>query len=201
MRVDYLYFFKEYFFVIFALTIVSSNVFAYEQIYYDYMKRKGDVVFLMDGDGRRNESYGSPLGLGRAYKINSDASIDLIWESSGWWSHDDNIYLSSNGRYLVRVEYFHDYFPDSTRLDGVVFYKDGIEVKRYSPIDLVDQDKVYQFNSDAVYISDFKIKFWAHDASIVDGSLFFLETYGCIDYVFSLESGEIEKINNKCLSD
>lgn len=80
--------------------------------------------------------------FGKAYKLNDDGSSTLMWEVSGWYSFEN--YLSSDGRYLVRMGDWPQGETVSKDHMAVAFYDNGKELKRYSTADLVKNPRKIQ---------------------------------------------------------
>lgn len=84
----------------------------------------GDIYFTM-----------LPSGIGTAYRLEEDGSVIELWNTDGWYS--PSVFISNDGRYLVRVEGLVGGRRPSARDLAVAFYDNGTELRRYSTIDLI----------------------------------------------------------------
>ncbi len=78
--------------------------------------------------------------FGKAYRLNDNGESEELWSVSDWYAF--NVFISDDGKYLVRIGNWPDgHEPDNDDL-GVAFYYLGSEIKKYSTQDLIE-DKSY----------------------------------------------------------
>ncbi len=82
-------------------------------------------------DGKRAKVR-EPFGV--AYTIGEDGGLTELWRTSGW--HGDELFLSNNGRYLVRVGAQARDLKNHTDL-AVAFYDRGVLLREYRVCDLL----------------------------------------------------------------
>jgi hypothetical protein len=79
--------------------------------------------------------YGRKNGYGYAYKIQLGEQDKLLWKTEGWFA--DFVFLSYNGKDLVRIGNTPvEPYPSADQL-AVAFYHEGVLVKSYSTADLI----------------------------------------------------------------
>lgn len=138
-----------------------------------------DAIFVMS-------SGSTPKG--KAYRLNDRGVMALIWEVSGWWSH--NIRFVDNGRYLMRIELSHSSYPDSINDIGIVFYDNGLEIKRYSPIELMNRSEMHLNSEGSVT--------WASVDGMPSPKFIVLSVGECIEYMFNYRTGNVAYKQDKC---
>lgn len=73
--------------------------------------------------------------FGVAYRLEEDGTFTELWRTEKWYSFE--VFLSENGRYLVRMGPWNSgHTPKKTHL-AVAFYKEGTLLKTYSTAELV----------------------------------------------------------------
>lgn len=125
--------------------------------------------------------------FGQAFHLNEDGSTSLMWEVSGWYSFEN--YLSSDGRYLVRMGNWPQGKAVSKSHLALAFYDNGKELKQYSTADLLKNPKKIQRT-----VSHY---FWkANDSNyprIEYKNNFLLKTIDGYIHEFDMETGELIK--------
>jgi len=76
---------------------------------------------------------------GVAFQLDMDGTEKEIWRVKEWYSFEN--YLSDDGQYLVRMGNWHSGCGTSEDDLAIAFYKNGIEIKRYSTADLINNNK------------------------------------------------------------
>ena len=76
------------------------------------------------------------LGHGVAYEVKTDENIKALWRVTGWYSDSDRVFISRNGRYLVRLMPLPEYLPENRRPElseefVIAFYADGKLIKKH----------------------------------------------------------------------
>jgi hypothetical protein len=155
---------------------------------------EGAIVFAMlpplldDKTGRAKRE-----GHGIAYRMDAKGAFQMLYRTEGWYA--DEIFLSRDGRYLVRMgPWARGRAPAKDHL-AVAFYRDGKLLKQYSTAELVkDASKVrasvshYFWRADEAEGSEAggAPKLWHGDL------LFTLTTIDRIEYAFRLTDGSIK---------
>jgi len=105
----------------------------------------GRYVFIMN-PRRRYACSGPFTGIGRLYETRRGGAKNALWKTSGWYARKDRIFLDKSGMYLVRIGW-GGYFRLSRKHDGLLFYKRGRLIKRYSTKDLIRDPSKIRFRS------------------------------------------------------
>lgn len=134
---------------------------------------------------------------GIAYEITASGKLKELWRTSGWYSFQ--VFLSHDGRHLVRMgpwsvgsEPAHDDL-------AVAFYQDGKLLKSYSTAELVkDHSKVQRSVSHYTWLADSDSR--AADATLHElklgwDNVFTLSTIDGINYRFNATTGGIESVD------
>jgi len=135
-------------------------------------------------------------GSGAAYELQPDGSFRRLWKVTGWFTGP--VYLSQNGRYLVRMGDWAIGSGPSTDDLAVAFYDRGKRLARYSTADLVkDPSKVVQSTSHYCWLANenlFSPDRHKEPAPALndDSQRFALKTIDGIIYVFDITTGKIE---------
>jgi hypothetical protein len=85
---------------------------------YRHVVANGEYFFVMftaeyeEKDGKIVESK-PPIGT--AFRVTDDGSFKKLWSVSGWYSFPENVFISSDGKTLVRVR------EEYLRKDGTIF--------------------------------------------------------------------------------
>lgn len=131
-----------------------------------------------------------PGGRGIAYVLQKDGSLKELYRTEGWYAFE--VFLSPNGKYLVRLGDWHRRAPAKDHL-AVAFYRDGKLIKQYMVLDLLkDPSKA------RATVSHY---FWRPDEAgdgpkpeLADWDLSFsLQTVDGWEYVFDLKTGTIKR--------
>lgn len=158
---------------------------------------QGDYYFLMLP--KPDESVRYDNGSGVAYKVEVDGSAKELWRVDGWYSF--KVYLSLDGRYLVRMGPWNGGSEPKSDHLAVAFYKEGKLIRKYSTAELVkNRSKVQASVSHYFWLarddfqkqSEGKIDATDEPALGWDG-IFRLKTIDGISYRFDVTSGEIIK--------
>ncbi|MFT4713790.1 MAG: hypothetical protein ACI8W1_002283 [Candidatus Azotimanducaceae bacterium] len=102
-----------YIFLFYFLTFVPRLTAA--DIAFVTVSAKGDYYFKMSASGRTMPAMEGPKMEGIAFRAKSGDRDEVLWRTSGWFA--DNLFLSSDGTTLVRVEE-----------DMMYLYKNGLEL-------------------------------------------------------------------------
>ncbi|WP_435894710.1 hypothetical protein [Oceaniferula spumae] len=121
-----------------------------------------------------------PYGV--AHRLQPDGSMKEIYRVSGWYSHQ--VFLSMDGRYLVRMGPWSPGRELSKDHVAVQFYKDGKLLKSYSTIDLVKDPKKIELTVNHYFWRGPKCK-------LETDNKFILDTIDGLRYVFDATSGEV----------
>ena len=98
----------------------------------------GPVVFAMV-PGAFPRVMGDSFGI--AYRLAADGRMEELYRTSGWFSF--RVYVSVDGRYLVRLEDTQDGHDPNSGHVALEFYESGRLLKRYTTLELVkDQSKL-----------------------------------------------------------
>lgn len=146
-------------------------------------KDGGNDCLLPDG---RNVSLRETFPSSGLYEIDSTVPIWTV----NWYGENGLTKLSPDGRFVVRVnEWGGGYYgEDVTPRWGIRFYDQGVQIKNYNVVDLVDYPSLMEFTS-----SDWHFLWIAHSAysSEIDNGFYALETSTRERYRFDVETGEI----------
>jgi len=122
---------------------------------------------------------------GVAFQLMPDGSSKELWRVEGWYALET--YLSNDGHYLVRMGNWPTGDKPSQNDLAVAFYKDGIELKRFSTADLIKNPA-----SVSKSISHYQWRGYEGDPPKLSHSLrFSLETVEGRVFVFDARSGKI----------
>lgn len=75
-------------------------------------------------------------GYGVAYRLGKNGESTELWRVKGWYAF--KVYLSNDGKYLVRLGNWAEGQAPAADDLAVAFYKNGKELKRYSTADLIE---------------------------------------------------------------
>ncbi len=82
---------------------------------------------------------------GIAYRLQEDGGSVKLWEVEGWYAN--TVYLSADGRHLIRIGNWPEGFePDSDDL-AVAFYHEGELLREYSTADLINNPRNVRVNA------------------------------------------------------
>ena len=118
---------------------------------------------------------------GKAYQINNDGSMTLLWKVEGWYAY--RVILSDDGKYLLRMGDWPLGCTISSLDLAVSFYKEGKLLKRYSTADLIMSNSSIRCTS-SHYM-------WLKNFSLDYNYEFNLETIEHIQFVFDIKTGKI----------
>jgi hypothetical protein len=122
---------------------------------------------------------------GKAFKLNEAGGSKLLWEVSGWYAF--SVFISDDGKYLVRMGNWAQGIAPSEEDLAVSFYKEGVEIRRYStkelvknPADVKRTTSHYFWQAEEL---DLPMLNWNNEFRVktIDGYL----------YVFDIESGNL----------
>lgn len=127
--------------------------------------------------------YDREKGKGICYEVKSDGTDKKIWKTKGWYSF--KVYLSNDGKYLIRMGNWSRGQELSDKDLAVAFYKEGKLLKEYSTKDLVKDPSAivrtvshYAWKGDLPVFNPYK-------------NIFQLTTIDNIKYIFNVLDGEI----------
>lgn len=132
-----------------------------------------------------------PGGRGIAYALQKDGGLKEIYRTEGWYAYE--VFLSPDGRYLVRLGDWHRGRAPAKDHLAVAFYREGKLIKQYMVLDLL-KDPAKVRSSVSHY-------FWRPDEGgdgprpeLADWDLSFtLQTVEAWEYVFDLKTGAIKR--------
>lgn len=78
---------------------------------------------------------------GIAYRVKENGDFERLWRINGWYAFPGSVFLSQNGRYLVRIREIGNNFKrpaDLGRRIVLTFYRDGKMLRAYRCSDLVN---------------------------------------------------------------
>lgn len=144
---------------------------------------------------------------GVCYKVNKEGDLKEVWKTKGWYSSE--VFLSNDGKYLVRMgPWNRGHKPNANDL-AVAFYKDGVQIKKYATTELVKNLKsivhwvshyswLARAKSDELKSNQLKETKLRLDYK----GIFHLMTTDKIKYQFLVKTGEIKSQNKlKATSD
>ena len=130
--------------------------------------------------------------FGKAYKVLDDGNSKEIWSVVGWYG--GRLFLSMDGQYLIRVIGLIIGNEPSQEHLAIAFYKNGVEIARYSPIDLIENvNNVIHTSSSYMWTSEDSYNKIVPEYPYLDLYAFYLKTVEDIIYVFNCTTGEIIK--------
>jgi len=132
--------------------------------------------------------------FGAAYRIDDDGNFTELWKTSGWYSFE--VFLSADGKYLVRMGSFGVGKQPEKKDLGIAFYKNGKLLKAYSTADLVkDNRKVVQTASHYMWLARDNYEKPDPDAKLTLEweNVFRLKTIDGIAYQFDATTGQIKE--------
>ena len=99
----------------------------------------GDYLFVMACRGK-----GDDLPHGTAYRVGGDGRLEQIWHVNGWFEFRRNVYLSKDGKFLVRITEPKELGQREKTVDlqnAIVlqFYSNGKVIKTYKFSDIVSE--------------------------------------------------------------
>ena len=151
--------------------------------------KNGLYVFWMVPDRTEDESHSQQSdekyqAFGEVYKVNRDKTFTQKWTIKGWYAYQ--VYLSNDGKYLVRMGDWALGCGVSKSDLAIAFYKEGKLLKSYSTYDLVKNN-----NSIECTMSHYM---WLEEVNMeYENNIFTLKTLEGITYHFDVETGEIVK--------
>ncbi|MHC4757450.1 MAG: hypothetical protein ACYTE8_02225 [Planctomycetota bacterium] len=132
--------------------------------------------------GYRQGVEGEAFGV--AYSVEKNGSFKERWKTSGWYSR--TVFLSNDGKYLVRIERFGLGQEPTKDCLAIAFYNKGKLLKEYTTSDLVkDKSKVIKTVSHYMWL--------ARENGILrldSQNVFHLKTIDGIIYQFDVTTGE-----------
>ncbi|MDB6073949.1 MAG: hypothetical protein JWO89_1589 [Verrucomicrobiaceae bacterium] len=146
-------------------------------------------------------------GHGSAFEVLSDGSLKELWKAEGWYARQ--LFLSDDGRVLVRLDPSHRGRTVSKTDLAVAFHKDGVLIREYHTADLVKQpDKVRHGKDSYLWLAPLWVP--ASDSRKPDGTvrvdrdleaeplldaagIFRLKTIDRIVYQFEADTGRLVK--------
>lgn len=78
-----------------------------------------------------------PFGV--AYRVDEDGKMNELWRTKDWYAFE--VYLSNDGRHLVRMGPWSDGKEGAAEDLAIAFYEDGKLLKEYSTADLLKDKK------------------------------------------------------------
>ena len=122
---------------------------------------------------------------GKAYRLNSDGSMSLLWKVEGWYAYQ--VLLSDDGKYLLRIGNWPLGCAISSLDLAIAFYKEGKLLKSYSTEDFIQKDSSIKCTA-SHYI-------WVKDYTMGYNHEFNLETIEDMKLTFDIRTGDVIKIN------
>ena len=123
--------------------------------------------------------------FGVAYQLQDDGTSKELWRVHGWFAF--TVYLSNQGKYLVRMGNWARGSAVSDDDLAVAFYKNGVELHSYSTADLVKNSRKVERTIGHYMWLAYKQK---HPMLSYDG-IFYLKTIDGIEYQFDVTTGLI----------
>lgn len=123
--------------------------------------------------------------FGRAYKLDEFGETIELWEVTGWYAFE--VYVSNNGRYLVRIGNWAQGREPSEKDLAVSFYDNGKELKKYSTKDLVKNPKKVQTSTSHYVWRENSYEYPKLDWQ----DQFHLKTIDGYLYTFNIKNGQI----------
>jgi len=100
-----------------------------------------NVIFTMTPAKYDKDYKVEKEAFGIAYKLGEDGKLKELYRTKGWYSSE--VFISRDGRYLVRMGPWNQGSKPSKDDLAVAFYKDGKLIKQYSTEEMVkDKSKV-----------------------------------------------------------
>ena len=165
--------------------------------------QSGRIVFTMIPakwdfrDGKRVQAC-DPFGI--CYSLTDEGKLVEKWKVSGWYSFE--VFLSEDGRYLIRMGPWNRGRKPKADDLAVAFYQDGKLLKKYSTADLVRRPE-------AILASTSHYEWLARARSAIRGEIdpdaelrldgdkvFHLKTCDLIKYQFDVTTGKIISAND-----
>ena len=140
-----------------------------------------------DTGGSKSKIAVQPFGA--AYQLRENGELAKLWAVKGWY--DFEVFLSNDGRFLVRIGDWPEGDKPSKDHLAVAFYDSGKFLKSYSTADLVkDPSKVFPSISHYRWM-------WRSDETgtpelASESKTFSLTTTDGHEYEFDLETGSIK---------
>ncbi|WP_144391801.1 hypothetical protein [Pleionea sediminis] len=104
-------------------------------------ENSSDVVFTMVPRRYDREYEVEKEAFGVAYKVQEDGTLKELYRTKGWYS--SSVFVSRNGRYLVRMGPWSVGMEPAKEDLAIAFYEEGKLLEQYSTADLVkDKSKV-----------------------------------------------------------
>ncbi len=144
---------------------------------------------------------------GAAFEVLADGSLKELWKVEGWYARQ--LFLSDDGRTLVRLQPSHPGRTVSKTDIAIGFYKDGALVREYHTADLVKQTDKVRHGQDSyawlapawVTVTDsrkpdgtFRVERDPEAELLLDGAgIFRLKTIDRILYQFEAGTGRLVK--------
>jgi hypothetical protein len=128
---------------------------------------------------------------GKAYFIEADGTPKFLWETIGWYSPE--VFMCGTGSSLIRITNWHKGNKASKEDLAIAFYINGVEIRKYSTADLLENDKSIEISAGGYQ--------WRADKPRYPGCSyvspgFFVRTTENRFIEFNFETGEItDKIN------
>ncbi|MDB6139234.1 MAG: hypothetical protein JWO94_2306 [Verrucomicrobiaceae bacterium] len=170
----------------------------------------GRFFFKMVGglpNGHASPQPDGGSGHGESFEVLEDGALKQLWAVTGWYARE--LFLSDDGRTLVRLESLHPGRTVSKSDLAVVFYRDGVMVREYHTADLVRQpDRVRYHASGYVWLAPLWVP--VADSTKADGiskvardpeatpvldsaGMFRIKTIDRIVYQFEASTGKLVK--------
>ncbi len=159
----------------------------------------GEFFFVMIPEKGRVEGRAYVVdrqAFGVCYRVNSDGKFEEQWRTHGWYSLE--VYLSDDGRHLVRMGPWSRGDRPARNHLAVAFYKDGKPIKGYSTAQLVrNHGAVIKSVSHYRWLA--RYRYMATGADPTDdahlrldwNNIFHLTTVDGIKYEFDARTGRI----------
>jgi hypothetical protein len=129
------------------------------------------------------------FGFGYAYKAGLQLADELLWRTEGWYAFE--VFLSDDGRYLVRLGNAPRGLEPSREHLAVAFYDRGVLLKSYSTDELI-RDKSQVHHSASHYAYKLGGSEGAHLSREPGGPTHLvLTTIDLIRYTFDVATGDI----------
>lgn len=154
----------------------------------------GNTYFVMtpkNSEYENDKLISEIPAFGKAFKLNSDGESELLWETSGWYAYKSHMYLSNEGKFLVRIGHWAVASNPQDQKLAVAFYDKGIEIKRYSIKDLVKGQPQKRPNPLNVMYDTQNFIHWEHGQPRLNSDEFEIKTIDGVMHTFDIKTGEL----------